>query len=166
VSENTKKLYTFQGKAHYCHPFTKDKYDKYGLKFYPIDGETRRAIKATGIRNNAKEDEDGFYYQLINKQSEIEVCDADGNEWDRQKLIGNGTDVTIELLVETFESRPRGTPGTKEYYPGGPVTRGTVTRIRVEKLVPYEKPQETSSPEETAVARGASAPVASGSVPF
>ena len=53
------------------------------------------------------------------------VVDADGKEWDKEVLIGNGSDITVKLDVW------KGTKATKITWEG----------IRVDELVPYEAPE-------------------------
>jgi hypothetical protein len=54
------------------------------------------------------------------------VVDADGKEWDKEVLIGNGSGITVKLDVW------KGTKATKITWEG----------IRVDELVPYEAPEE------------------------
>lgn len=100
--------------------------ESWSFSFYPGDAGTRKAMAATGIKNNLKENDKGFYYTLRSK----EPFPIDGV--DAESLIGNGSEATVDLLVETFTSR--------KY---GKVTRSKVVHVTVDKLVefiPVEQP--------------------------
>lgn len=141
-----KKIYTFTGKIAWAHKlFIEDeKYGGYPVSFYPKDDADRRAIKATGIKNEVKEDDGeksgvaGWYYNVRGKEQPV-VVDADGNPWDEDTPIGNGTVATIALEVETFKSRK-----------WGEITRSTLRKVRIDELVEYEAPEETEKAEKPA----------------
>lgn len=109
----------------------------YGLSFYPKDDATRRALKATGIRNEIKEDDDGFFVQLRRKAEDGApmVTDPEGNKID--KLVGNGSRGKVKLNVEEFVS-------TKY----GKVVRSTLVGVIVSELVEYNPEPKAEAPAE------------------
>jgi hypothetical protein len=118
------KSYAFPGAVKYIFADRKDRYDNYSVAFYPSTPEVRRTIKATGIRNSAKEDQDGnWFYSFRSKTPiEIELQDAlpDG------AYVGHGSEVTLHFTVEDFMSKT-----------WGKVIRSKPVKIVVTKVVPY-----------------------------
>jgi hypothetical protein len=126
------KTYTFSGMFKWAFIINPSpKYENYSLRVYPADAETRRAVKATGVRNNTKEDDDGFYYQFRN-DNKPEVVMADGSPVD--KLVGDGTTGRIQLEVEDFVSAKWGN-----------VVRSKLTGVIIDNLIPYEVQTEAAT---------------------
>lgn len=139
------KSFSFEGTVTYCMVRKPNQFGKFSVNFYPKDNETRKAIKATGIRSQLKEDETGFYYtfnrpdvnsfgvKLGAPAVTYEAVAYDG-------LVGNGSEGVIHVDVETFTS--------KQY---GEVTRGTWVSFDVKKLVEYTPPSAEAPAEATPV---------------
>lgn len=100
--------------------------ETWAFSFYPGDTATRKAMAGTGIKNNLKEDDLGFFYTLRSTEPfPIEGVDDD-------TMIGNGSEATVDLLVESFVSR--------KY---GKVVRSKVVNVLVTNLIefiPVEQP--------------------------
>jgi hypothetical protein len=105
------------------------KYNNYSTRFYPRDDATRRAVKATGVRNNTKEDDDGFYYQFRSDEKPMVVMEDGTPVTD---LVGDGTEARIQLTVEDFVSAKYGR-----------LFRGKLTGVIITKLVKYEPKEGT-----------------------
>lgn len=117
-------VHLFTGMTKWAKVYKPDeKYGKYSLNFYPKDDADRKAIKATGIKNNTKEDDDGFYYVFRSEKAPT-VVDNKGEEFDQ--IIGNGSTITVKLGVESFTSAK-----------WGKVVRSTLLGVKVEELVEY-----------------------------
>lgn len=110
-----------------------DKWGKYTMCFYPQDAATRKAIKELGLRNHINEDDDGLFYRFKTDGSPFRTT----YEGKPVEYVGNGSDVTITLAVETFESKIH-----------GPMARSNVVEVVVDKLVPFvpEKPKSGEVP--------------------
>jgi hypothetical protein len=110
----------------------------WSMSFYPKTAADRKEIMATGIKNKPILDDDGLpYFKFRNKTEAYAILNPDGSPV--EGLVGNGSEVLIKLVVETFNS-PK----------FGPQARSALTEVIVTKLVPYEKPAEaagTSSEE-------------------
>jgi hypothetical protein len=131
-----KQVYTFSGKVEWLRKQAKtwpDGSTNYSVSFFPSSAEERKAIKATGIKNTVKVSEKGdlegqMFYSLKSDEPFV-VMTPDGEVFDG--YVGNGSDVTIRLEVETFESKY------------GPNARSRVLGIILNNLVPFvpeEKP--------------------------
>lgn len=133
------QVYYFTGKA--C--WVKDKPNKWGkwdMTFYP-DKTTRDAMKATGFKNKTKvnEEEKGTpenlwgqqFYTLRNDKQAYAILDAEGKAM--TKLVGNGSEVTVKLSVELFNSPEH-----------GPSARSRLEGVVVNNLVEYTRPVETT----------------------
>lgn len=132
------KEVSFSGKFKWFRPTTKNKFDKYTVDFYPVD---RKEFKALGLKNEMREDDDGFYFRLASPNP-IKVVDPAGEPV--TKLIGNGSAGTVNLVVESFVSPKYGN-----------CTRSFVESAVIEELLEYVKPEETSE-----VAQAAAGPAA------
>lgn len=121
------KTYYYSGKVKWAKVYKPDeKYGKYSLNFYPTTPEEVKEIKATGIKNGTKEDEDGVYYVFRSDTAPV-VVDKDGQAFN--DLIGNGSTCKVKLAVEQFTSKK-----------WGKVVRSALAGVQVEDLVVYEKP--------------------------
>lgn len=137
----------FQGRANWAHVKRPNKFDNYSIDLI-VDKDTKKAIKGTGLKGNAKDtldtDEPYFTFRrkstLRKKTGEIvemsapKVTLADGTEFDG--LIGNGSKVTVKIEVYDFDAGkgPDGTP-----YNAGKGSR--LEAIRIDELVEYVKPE-------------------------
>jgi len=129
------KEYIFSGKAAYCstngRDFNDGKGPKWSMRLYPRTAADRKEIKATGIKNKEAIDdgsalEEGLvYFTFRNDKEPYKILDGNGNPV--TALVGNGSDVSVKLLVETFNS-PK----------FGPQARSWLTEVVVNNLVPYE----------------------------
>jgi hypothetical protein len=131
-----KQVYTFSGKVEWLRRQAKtwpDGSTNYSVSFFPASADERKAMKATGIKNVIKVAEKGdlegqMFYSLKSDEPFV-VMRPDGTVFDG--YVGNGSEVTIRLEVETFESKY------------GPNARSKVLGIVLNKLVefvPEEKP--------------------------
>jgi hypothetical protein len=118
-----------------------DKFSKYRFNFYPADASVRKQIKELGLRNKLNENKDGeLFYKFQTKEGGTQpwiTMDANGSVY--EGAVGNGSEVEVHLIVETFP--------TKEH---GDVTRSYVSKVVITKLVEYVAPKK-----EEAVAEGA-----------
>lgn len=126
--------YTFAGMFKWVRNTQPNQWGKYSLSFYPATSEVRKAIKATGIRNDLKEDDDGFFYNLASKEP-FDVLDDDLKPV--TALVGNGSTGSVSISVETFTS--------PKY---GEVTRSQVTRVVIDNLIPYEPKADADEGED------------------
>lgn len=136
----SKAEYYFSGKAAWLN--TKpDKWGKFTLCFYPADAETRKAIKDLGLRNQLNEDDgkksgvEGFFYRFKSPGGPFVLTDEAGEPI--TSMIGNGSDITMKLEVETFTSKDH-----------GEVKRSNVLGIVVNKLIEFvpEKQEQKDVP--------------------
>lgn len=129
-----KQTYFFTGKFKWAKLQSPDqKYSTYSLQFYPKSDEDRRAIKATGTKCNAKEDDDGWFYTFRNPEKP-EVIDNKGEVV--TALVGNGSEGSIKILVESFES-PK----------WGKVVRTRLLGVKLDKLIEYVPEKKEAAPE-------------------
>lgn len=142
----SKQVYAFTGKAAYVSKngkvFKDGEPPVWTLSFYPVTAADRKAIRDTGIRNAVKEDDgsksgiEGLFYTFRSKEP-YDIVDAKGNNL--EALVGNGSEVTVFLEVETFRS-PK----------FGPQARSTLLKVKVEKLIEYKaegQPEDTDKTE-------------------
>lgn len=133
--------YTFSGKIAWAFVSKPNSYGKFSLNFYPKDGEDRKAVKATGIRNGIKEDDgsksgvEGFFY-VFRSDAAPSVTDSNGDPV--TVLVGNGSEADITISVEKFM--------TKDY---GEVTRSKLVSVVLTTLIPYEKKEPATVSTET-----------------
>lgn len=123
-------MFYFKGKCNWAKLFKPDeKYDFYGLDFYPDDVE---AFQKTGTRLSPHKTEDGDVFFKIKRRPTTmikgELVDLgkpkvfDKENQPLEKLVGNGSEVTVKIAV--YDS-----------------AKGKGTRlesVRVENLVEYE----------------------------
>jgi hypothetical protein len=133
--KNMIKEYTFSGKGSWVstksHTFPNGD-EVWSMSFYPRTAADRKEILATGIKNKPALDDDGLpFFKFRNKTGPYKILNPDGSEL--TALVGNGSDVDIKLVVETFHSQKF-----------GPQARSTLTEVIVTGLVPYEKPAEAT----------------------
>lgn len=120
------------------YPGMENKYGKLSVDFFPTDAD-RKTIQALKSRNTLKEADDaskgstGFFYTFVRSKDKgpIVVVDEGGNPFDQK--IGNGS--TVELTLEVYSWDNEHGKGT--------ATR--VVRVRVLKLVKYEKPADPNA---------------------
>lgn len=138
------EFFSFEGKAEWAfvqkpHP----KFDPpiYMLNFYPKDDDTRRAVKATGLRNNVKEGDYGFYYVFRRgaDKGPLKVLDKDGQPF--TELLGNGSDVKIVMEVYDY---PNGR--------GGRSKAGRLDTVQILNLIPYHPEKEIKEPADVLAA--------------
>lgn len=143
----SKNTYTFSGKAAYVTTTGKVFNEKQGpvwtMCFYPPTAAARMAVRNTGIKNHTKEDDgsksgvEGFFF-TFRSNSPYAIVDAEGNDLPEGILVGNGSDVTITLEVETFNSPAH-----------GPQARSKLLKVQVDTLIPYVKPEAEVSDTQT-----------------
>ncbi len=140
------QVYAFTGKAAYVSKngkvFKDGEAPVWTMNFYPRTAADRKAVKDTGIRNQVKEDDgsksgvEGFFYTFRSKEP-YEIVDDAGNGL--EALVGNGSEVTVFLEVETFRSQKF-----------GPQARSTLKKVKVDKLIEYKpegQPTDTATNE-------------------
>jgi hypothetical protein len=138
-----KQIYRFSGKAAYvtrnAKVFPNSSDPVWTMALYPITAADRKAIRDTGIKNHTKEDDgvksgvEGLFFTFRSPE-QYAILDASGMPIAEDILVGNGSDVTIELEVETFNS-PR----------HGPQARSKLRTVTVDNLIVYvPKPKEAS----------------------
>lgn len=140
-----KREYYFSGKAGYVSK-TGRKFGeepmKWSMRLYPRTAADRAEIKATGIKNKTQEDNgaksgvEGLFY-TFRSDSQYPITDKDGN--DITAMVGNGSDATVKLEVEVFNSPKYGAQA-----------RSKLLGVIVTNLIEYkpEEPKdETSSGE-------------------
>jgi len=126
----SKAEYKFSGKAAWIGK-KPNKWGKYAFNFYPRTAADRKAVKDTGIKNKVQEDDgsksgvEGLFY-VFRSDILFPIKSPDGAPIDA--MIGNGSDVTVTLEVETFQSAEH-----------GPQARSRVQEVVVDNLIPYVK---------------------------
>lgn len=136
-----KQNYEFEGKAAWLLG-KPDKWGKYTVCFYPKDAETRKQIKALGLRNNINEDDgaksgvEGLFYRFKTDGAPFLVTDIEGNRI--EKRVGNGSDIVMRLEVESFTSPTH-----------GECVRSRVLSLVVTNLIEYV-PEKKETPAEVA----------------
>jgi hypothetical protein len=149
---STTEYFTFDGVAEWAfvhRPHNKFNPPVYMVNFYPKDDETRRAVKATGIRNGIKEGPYGWYYvfRRLETKGPPKVLDRDGDKF--EGTIGNGSEVQVTLEVYRFNDGKNSGTGSR------------IDTVKVTKLVPYIKEKAPEAPAEVATE-----PKATKKVPF
>lgn len=151
--------YYLTGKAKWARLFTPDeKYKNYKIDLL-LDAESKKKFAESGMTMTPKMSEEGEYITFRRPEAKLiknelvkfeapPVTDAEGKPVD--KLIGNGSDVTVKVVVyDTVKGKGH-----------------RLEAVRVNSLVEYQKPEETV-PAATAAAATAAAPkAAKKSMPF
>ena len=136
------QFYYFKAKAQWCRLYEgmeDEKFGHYGLDFFPDDVE---AFKASGVQLQPRENEDGDIFFKLRRHPEAlikgeltkfgppKVVDKDNEPFD--KLIGNGSEVTVKIAVYDTAHKGKG---------------HRLESVRVEDLVVYEKDGEDAAPK-------------------
>lgn len=125
------------GKVKWAKLFKPESYQsgppKYSVVLY-LDPPSRIVFDGLKLKNHVKSDADGEYITLRREHNPKvfdgrviadggppEIVDTDGNAWDENKLIGNGSEVTMKIAV--YDTKM------------GPGSR--IVKIRVENLIEY-----------------------------
>jgi hypothetical protein len=139
--------FKFRGLADYAFVQNTNLFGKYSINLY-ADKNTRKEIKATGLRGSDKEGKDelldGMYFVFRRDVSRVwkgvttlldkpYVTMEDGT--DVTEIIGTGSDVTVEVEVYDFKA---GTDPQGNAYPAGKGSR--LVGVVVHNLVPYVSP--------------------------
>ena len=137
------------GKGSWFHKlFEPDEYlgdKRWKISFYP-DPKSMEKFKELKTVNRFKTDKDGTYVVLsrpVDKPWQIKdgespefdpprVTDSEGNLWPDDKIIGNGSEVTVKLEVYNYS------------YKGRSGTAARLEAVRVDDWVEYQKPDETA----------------------
>lgn len=127
--------YYLTGKAKWARLFTPDeKYKNYKIDL-ALDDASKEIFAESGMTMTPKTQEDGTYITFRRPEMKLiknepvkfeapAVTDKDGNKV--ESLIGNGSNVTIKVVVyDTVKGKGH-----------------RLEAVRVNTLVPYEKPQE------------------------
>jgi hypothetical protein len=142
------QYYYFSGTAKWAQLTRTNKFGKHSINLY-VDDKTRKEIRGLGTRLNAKEDDDGFFFNFRrdpdrtfpdgSKLGPPTVVDKDGNPL--TALVGNGSKVTVKIAVYDF---PAGEKDGEKWASG----RGTrLEAVRVDELVPYEADTSDDAPK-------------------
>lgn len=114
------------GKGRWCKFFAPSQYGKFSVEFAPDEASlsTLMELKKEGIRNVIKRDDEGVYRLNISRNSIIRtkggadmansppvVIDKDGNPWNKDKGIGNDSDMTIKVAVRRYKVPMTGKEG-------------------------------------------------------
>jgi hypothetical protein len=86
-----------------------EKYNNYKVNLY-FDEASQKVFRESGLRLEAKNDEDGEFYTFRRPASKLikgeavnfgppKLLNADNSEFPDDKLVGNGSDVTIKVTV-------------------------------------------------------------------
>lgn len=133
------KVHYFSGKAMWCKLFKPDeKYGHYSLEL-GMTAEEADKFKKIGLKNGVKERDGLFYVSLRRDPSKLawingkqepagkpSVVDSDGHPLD--KLVGNGSDVTVKLVTYQYDNKFGKGVGSR------------LESVRVDNLVEYKKP--------------------------
>lgn len=138
-----KQVHEFSGKVAYVSKngkqFKPDEPMVWTARLYP-DAATRKLIKASGLRNEVKEDDgeksgvEGLFYTFRSRDP-YEIVDA--NDQPLDKLVANNSEGTFFVEVETFTSPKH-----------GPQARGTLLTARITNLIEYVPPTEAEDKAE------------------
>ena len=141
------KYYYLSGKAKWARLFTPDeKYKNYKIDL-ALDDASKETFVESGMTMQSKAQEDGIFITFRRPESKVIkdelvkfdpplVTDGDGNKV--ESLVGNGSDVTIKVVVyDTVKGKGH-----------------RLEAVRVDNLIPYEKPQE-GAPKAPTVSPGA-----------
>ncbi len=125
--------YYFNGMSKWAKVYKPDeKYGKYSIDVL-LSMEQYEALKNLKVKNNGKP-EDGKMWVTFRRNQEDGapiVVGPDGGPF--TDLIGNGSEVSIKLEIESFVSQ--------KY---GPVTKSRIASVMVDKHVKYEKTPEVA----------------------
>lgn len=126
------KYYYLSGKAKWARLFTPDdKYKNYKIDL-ALDDKSKEVFVDSGMTMQAKTQDDGIYVTFRRPEAKLIknemvkfdpplVTDGDGNKV--EALVGNGSDVTIKVVVyDTVKGKGH-----------------RLEAVRVDKLIPYEK---------------------------
>lgn len=142
-----------QGKGKWITVKVPDKFNKYGLSFYPNEKalEILRDLQSEGLLNRMKKDDDGYFMRISRPASKEIKGKVRGFEPPTllgpdslpltDTLVGNGSDVTCKVDIYTYP-----TPT------GGKGIAMRLDSIRVDNLIPYTKDDFT--PEQKALVDG------------
>lgn len=118
----------FSGEVKWAKVYKPDeKYEKYSVDVL-LDMKQYKEMKDLGLKNGGKPDDSGKMWVTFRRNKDDgapAVVDASGASLSTP--IGNGSECTIKLGVETFTS--------PKY---GKITRSTLESVRVDKLVIYD----------------------------
>jgi hypothetical protein len=148
------KFYYLSGKAKWARLFTPDdKYKNYKIDV-ALDDASKEVFAESGMQLNPKQADDGGIYLTFRRpESKViknelvkfeapAVTDKEGNKV--ESLVGNGSDVTIKVVVyDTMKGKGH-----------------RLEAVRVDNLIPYEKPQEATPTVSAGAMKGTAAPTA------
>lgn len=139
------KYYYLSGKAKWARLYSPDDmYKNYKIDV-ALDDESKAVFKESGMTMKTKVADDGEYITFRRPESKVIkdelvkfdpplVTDVDGQKIDA--LVGNGSDVTIKVVVyDTVKGKGH-----------------RLEAVRVDNLIPYEKPQEAATTATVAAA--------------
>jgi len=104
--------------------FVPSQFNKYSCRLY-LDQESLNIVldlKKRGIQNNVTKDENGYWVNLsrpsqINVRGALRTMDppiviaSDGQPWDKNKGIGDDSDVTCQVIVRNWKAPMGGKTG-------------------------------------------------------
>jgi hypothetical protein len=131
---------SFEGGLNYVFANRLNKFGKHSVNFYPKDAETRKAVKAAGLRSGIKEDQNGNFYYVFRRDPDnkysggpVLLVDTEGNEV--TKPLAEGTEGIVYLDVYDYNSDEHGQG-----------KGGRLKKIVITKLVEYVKPVDGDAP--------------------
>ena len=142
--------YYISGKVSWFRPFTTNQWNKYSVQIHP-DAKSLdilRDLQSRGLKNIIKKDDDGYYCSFTRPTMKVyrsgktvtftpvEVFDTEGNPFNSNVQVGNGTDATLKIEVYGYE-----VPGA-----GGKGIAARWVSARIDNLVPFNT--ETDYTEE------------------
>jgi hypothetical protein len=132
-----KQMYEIAGKLAYVMKHGREFNEGEGLvwtiRVYPETAQARAAIKATGIKNSAREDTgeisgvQGWYFTFRSKSQPL-IVDTNGDII--EAMIGNGSTGRVFLEVDAFVSPSYGKQARSE-----------VKKIVIDNLIEYNPPE-------------------------
>lgn len=116
----------FTGEASWARFKEPDKFGKYSVTL-ALDFKQFKEMKDLGLKNGGKPSDDGkmlVTFRRPQEKGKPSVSNADGTEC--TELVGNGSNLTVKIEIETFESKKH-----------GKVTRSDMVAVKVNNLVVY-----------------------------
>lgn len=130
------------GKCRWAKLFSPSQYNKWSLELnLDPDSVTKvLELKRRGIRNVLKKDDEGYWitlsrnvtYKYLNQDKPNTppvVLDKEGQPWNKDKGIGNGSDVAVKVIVKEYK-----VPGTID----GKGIAVRLDSVKVLNLVPFD----------------------------
>ncbi len=128
------------GKISWCSHIQLTRWNKWSVTIHPDQVSLQKIndLKDRGLKNELKKDDDGYFIQFHRNptreirgrtvaQTPPDILDPNGTRYIDQRLIGNGSDATIKLVVY-----PHKTPS------GGQAVAARWEGMKIHNLIPYD----------------------------